>query len=104
MSMDRRSFIGKTALAVGGPLTGLYVSRGQSKIMIGFIPLTDCGSVVMAQELGLYKKYGVDVEVSKEASWPNVRDKILNGELKAATASLVCPSPSIWVLAVLRAR
>jgi nitrate/nitrite transport system substrate-binding protein len=26
----------------------------------------------------------VDVEVTKEASWPNVRDKLLNGELTAA--------------------
>jgi len=38
----------------------------------------------MAKELGLYKKYCVDVEISKEASWPNVRDKLLNGELKAS--------------------
>jgi nitrate/nitrite transport system substrate-binding protein len=53
-------------------------------IKIGFIPLTDSASVVMAQELGLYKKYGVDVEISKEASWANVRDKLLVGELAAA--------------------
>jgi nitrate/nitrite transport system substrate-binding protein len=54
------------------------------KIRIGFIPLTDCASVVMAHELGLYKKHGVDVEVTKEASWANVRDKLLTGELQAA--------------------
>ena len=50
----------------------------------GFIPLTDCASLVMAKELGLFEKYGVNVEVSKEASWANVRDKILNGELTGA--------------------
>jgi nitrate/nitrite transport system substrate-binding protein len=54
------------------------------KIKIGFIPLTDCASVVMAHELGLYKKHGVDVEVSKEASWATVRDKVLTGELHGA--------------------
>jgi nitrate/nitrite transport system substrate-binding protein len=53
-------------------------------IKIGFIPLTDCGSVVMASTLGLYEKYGVKVEVLKEASWANVRDKLLTGELDAA--------------------
>jgi len=53
-------------------------------IKIGFIPLTDSASVIMAQELGLYKKYGVDVVVEKEASWANVRDKLLVGELAAA--------------------
>ena len=51
---------------------------------LGFIPLTDCASIVMAKELGLFKKYGVNVEVSKEASWANIRDKILAGELTGA--------------------
>src|SRR6185436_19583007 len=40
--------------------------------------------LIMAKELGLFEKYGVNVEVSKEASWANVRDKILNGELDGA--------------------
>jgi len=53
-------------------------------LKIGFIPLTDCASVVMAGELGLYKKYGLNVEVTKEASWAAVRDKLTNGELDAA--------------------
>ena len=53
-------------------------------IRLGFIPLTDCAPIVMAKELGLFKKYGVNVEVTKEASWANVRDKILTGELDGA--------------------
>jgi nitrate/nitrite transport system substrate-binding protein len=53
-------------------------------IRIGFIPLTDCAPIVMAKELGLFEKYGLNVEVSKEASWANVRDKLLTGELDAA--------------------
>jgi nitrate/nitrite transport system substrate-binding protein len=53
-------------------------------IRLGFIPLTDCSPLVMAKEYGLFKKYGVEVEVSKEASWANVRDKILTGELDGA--------------------
>jgi len=53
-------------------------------IRLGFIPLTDCAPIVMAKELGLFAKYGVNVEVSKEASWANVRDKILTGELDGA--------------------
>ncbi len=56
----------------------------KTSLKIGFIPLTDCASVVMAGELGLYKKYGLDVTVSKEASWAGVRDKLVNGELDAA--------------------
>ncbi|MEO5681026.1 MAG: CmpA/NrtA family ABC transporter substrate-binding protein [Chitinophagaceae bacterium] len=54
------------------------------KIRLGFIPLTDCAPLVVAKELGLFAKYGVDVELSKEASWAVIRDKILNGELDGA--------------------
>ena len=53
-------------------------------VKLGFIPLTDCSPIVMAKELGLFKKYGVEVVVTKESSWANVRDKILTGELDGA--------------------
>jgi nitrate/nitrite transport system substrate-binding protein len=53
-------------------------------IKLGFIPLTDCAPLVIAKEMGLFAKYGVDVQLSKEASWAVVRDKILNGELDGA--------------------
>jgi len=66
-------------------LVGLALAPAVAEpVKIGFIPLTDSASVIMAQELGLYKKYGVDVVVEKEASWANVRDKLLVGELSAA--------------------
>ena len=54
------------------------------KIKLGFIPLTDCAPLVVAKELGLFAKYGVDVELEKQASWAVVRDKILNGEIDGA--------------------
>jgi nitrate/nitrite transport system substrate-binding protein len=53
-------------------------------IRLGFIPLTDCAPLVIAKEMGFFAKYGVDVQLSKEASWAVVRDKILNGELDGA--------------------
>jgi nitrate/nitrite transport system substrate-binding protein len=56
----------------------------KTDLTIGFIPLTDCASVVMAGELGLFKKYGLNVTISKEASWAAVRDKLLLGQLDAA--------------------
>jgi nitrate/nitrite transport system substrate-binding protein len=56
----------------------------KTEVKIGFIPLTDCASVVMAAELGLDKKYGVKIVPTKEASWPGVRDKLVNGELDFA--------------------
>ena len=94
--MKRRTFI-RNAIAGGSVAglsslfsactpkgTGMPDSTTGRKIRIGFIPLTDCASVVMAHELGLYRKHGVDVEVSREASWATIRDKVLTGDLDGA--------------------
>lgn len=56
----------------------------KKEIKIGFIPLTDCASVVMASVLKLDEKYGIKIIPSKEASWAAVRDKLVSGELDAA--------------------
>ena len=53
-------------------------------IKLGIIPLTDCAPLVIAFEKGIFKKYGLNVQISKEASWANVRDKLLTGELQGA--------------------
>ena len=56
----------------------------KEEVRIGFIPLTDCASVVMASVLGFDKKYGVKIIATKESSWAGVRDKLVNGELDMA--------------------
>jgi nitrate/nitrite transport system substrate-binding protein len=60
------------------------LSDTSKPIKLGIIPLTDCAPIVIAFEKGFFKKYGLKVQVSKEASWANVRDKILVGELDGA--------------------
>ncbi len=91
--MARRTLV-KAAAATGavGLMPGLQAAvyaAGSDKpekeeVRIGFIPLTDCASVVMASVLGLDKKYGVKIIPTKEASWAGVRDKLVNGELDMA--------------------
>jgi nitrate/nitrite transport system substrate-binding protein len=94
---SRRTFVKNLGLAAGAAaLSGAIPSYLQgvawggsdapekTDLTIGFIPLTDCASVVMASELGLFKKYGLNVTVSKEASWAAVRDKLVLGQLDAA--------------------
>lgn len=56
----------------------------KKEVRIGFIPLTDCSSVVMAAVEKFDEKYGIRIIPSKEASWAVVRDKLVNGELDAA--------------------
>ena len=89
----RRTVLQAAAVAAtSGMLPGLRTAvwaAGSDKpekeeVKIGFIPLTDCASVVMASVLGFDKKYGVKIVPSKEASWPGVRDKLVNGELDMA--------------------
>jgi nitrate/nitrite transport system substrate-binding protein len=91
---SRRAVLMQGAAAAG---TALFGSLGyqpvwaagsdapeKKEVKIGFIPLTDCASVVMASVLGIDQKYGVKIIPAKETSWPGVRDKLVNGELDFA--------------------
>ncbi|MEZ0386493.1 MAG: ABC transporter substrate-binding protein, partial [Verrucomicrobium sp.] len=55
-----------------------------SKVRIGFIALADCAPLLVADELGYFKKHGVEVELSREVGWATIREKILYGQLDAA--------------------
>ena len=94
----RRDFIISGAGLLGGAALMAMVPPGirsaawaagsdapeKKEVKIGFIPLTDCASVVVAAAMGFDKKYGIKIVLSKEASWAAVRDKLINGELDAA--------------------
>jgi nitrate/nitrite transport system substrate-binding protein len=54
-----------------------------TQLRIGIIALTDCSSIVIAYEKGFFKEHGLDVTVSKEASWAVIRDKLQLGENQA---------------------
>ncbi|MGD9708925.1 MAG: CmpA/NrtA family ABC transporter substrate-binding protein [Halothiobacillaceae bacterium] len=95
---SRRGFLKNTVAMVGGAAlygmlptgirTGAWAAGSdapeKTELKVGFIPLTDCASVVMASVKGFDKKYGIKIIPSKEASWAAVRDKLVNGELDAA--------------------
>ncbi|THF59273.1 CmpA/NrtA family ABC transporter substrate-binding protein [Pseudothauera rhizosphaerae] len=92
--LSRRGFI-KAGAALGGAsmlgglAPGMAWAAGsdapeKKEIRVGFIPLTDCASVVMAAVKKFDEKYGIKIIPSKEASWAAVRDKLVSGELDAA--------------------
>jgi nitrate/nitrite transport system substrate-binding protein len=60
----------------------------------GIIALTDCASIVMAHELGYFKKFGINSVVSKEASWAAIRDKLSLGENHATHMLIGMPFAS----------
>src|SRR3954470_3790668 len=94
MSEPRRDFLKAGSAAVAAAATGIGATPAawaagsdapeKKEVRIGFIPLTDCASVVMASVLKFDEKYGVKIIPTKEASWASVRDKLVNGELDAA--------------------
>jgi len=59
-------------------------SLEKTDLSLGFIPLTDCAPLVIAHEQGYFKKYGLNVQLSKETSWANIRDKVSLGILDGA--------------------
>jgi len=52
-------------------------SRGDTVVIrAGFIPLLDCAILVAAEELGFAAREGVRLELIRETSWANIRDRV----------------------------
>src|SRR5688500_5201847 len=85
----------------GGWVGGAYAQDGPEvrDMRFGIIALTDCASIVMAHELGLFKKFGINSVISKEASWAVIRDKLSLGENQATHMLLGMPLASTMGLA-----
>ncbi|HEY3797002.1 MAG TPA: CmpA/NrtA family ABC transporter substrate-binding protein [Caulobacteraceae bacterium] len=53
-------------------------------LRLGFIALSDCAPLAVAKARGLFANEGLDVTLSREASWANVRDRVAAGVLDGA--------------------
>ncbi len=53
-------------------------------LRIGFIPLVDAAALIVAVDKGFARDEGLDVELAREVSWSNVRDKLNIGLFEAA--------------------
>src|SRR6185436_16187309 len=106
MKLNRRTFLktASTATPIASLLAGLpggwvgtaYASDAPetANVRFGIIALTDNASIVMAHELGYFKKFGVNSIISKEASWAVIRDKLSLGENQATHMLLGMPIAS----------
>lgn len=54
----------------------IATNNNQAHVKLGFIALIDCAPFVIAKEKGFFLEQGVDVTLSKEASWASIRDKV----------------------------
>jgi nitrate/nitrite transport system ATP-binding protein len=64
------------------------------RLTLGFIPLTDCAPLVVAREKGFFARQGLSVELSRESSWANIRDKVCTGMLDGAQMLAAMPLAS----------
>ena len=92
--MKGLNVLGKGALLLSLAATIAMAAPEKTDLKIGFIPLTDCAALVIAKEKGFFAKHGLNVELSKEASWANVRDKMTVGELDASHMLAAMPIAS----------
>src|SRR6204780_1448994 len=60
------------------------MSASASRLRIGFIPLCDAAALIVAADRGFTAAEGLDVELVREVSWSNVRDKLNIGIFDAA--------------------
>ncbi|WP_447796694.1 CmpA/NrtA family ABC transporter substrate-binding protein [Pseudomonas moraviensis] len=69
-----------------GPLAWVNGSDAPEKsaINLGFMALSDCASVVVAATQGFAQPYGLTLNLKRQASWANLRDQLVSGELDAA--------------------
>ena len=56
----------------------------REKLRIGFIPLVDAAALLVAVDHGFAEAQGLDIELVREVSWSNVRDKLNIGLFDAA--------------------
>lgn len=107
---SRRTFLSRAGrTGVAGLLAGLPAgwaggvyaddSPETTTARFGIIALTDCAPIVIAHELGYFKKFGVTSIVSKEASWAVIRDKLSIGDNHATHMLLGMPLASTMGLA-----
>ena len=96
---SRRRFLETSVAALGAALLPngrVWASDAPetADLKFGMIALTDCSSIVIAHEKGLFKKYGINSVVSKGASWAAIRDSLSNGDIQGTHMLIGMPLAS----------
>lgn len=71
--------------------TTKLTSPEKTDLSFGIMALSDCAVMAVAKEKGFFEQQGLDVRLSKEASWANIRDKVVVGELDGAQMLAAMP-------------
>lgn len=63
----------------------------RARVEIGFVPLVDAAPLIVAREMGFAAEEGLELALSREPSWSNIRDKVALGLYPAA--HMLAPMP-----------
>jgi nitrate/nitrite transport system ATP-binding protein len=85
LNQQKRAARRKKSTAAAAPKVAIS-RNGLEKVNLelGFIPLTDCAPLVVAQEKGFFQKHGLDVKLSREPSWKAISEGVTSGRLDGA--------------------
>jgi len=105
MNIERRKFLQYTGLsAIGFAFTACQGGDRKTKesvtgepalkfgtlektdLKIGIGGVADCAPLVIAQEKGFFRKYGLSVTLNQESDWKKIQDGLVKGRLDAAHA------------------
>ncbi len=73
-------------------------TKRNSSIRLGFVRLLDAAPLIIADNLGMFRDAGLDVELSREVGWATIRDKLAFGALDAAQA--LSPMPFVMQMGI----
>lgn len=54
------------------------------EINSGFLPLTDAAILIIAKEMGFAEEHGITLNLLRETSWANIRDRLAVGQFEVA--------------------
>jgi ABC-type nitrate/sulfonate/bicarbonate transport system substrate-binding protein len=69
----------------------LKIMKMRKPLRVGFLPVNDCAPLAVAQQFGLFEKYGLSVELKKEPSWKELHEQIVFRQIEAAHAPAALP-------------
>src|SRR5680860_337150 len=77
------------------------IRRNERVVQAGFIPLLDCAPLAIARERGFDERFGFSLQLHREVSWANIRDKLDVGVFDCA--HMLAPIPIAATLGLGRA-
>jgi NitT/TauT family transport system substrate-binding protein len=91
MPTPKRSFLLALAAAAAFAVAGPAGAQNRTPVTVnaGFIPVTDVAALYLGDEVGIWKKHGIDLKVNMGATGAALVPSVMSGEYQFAFSALV---------------